>query len=57
MKDNKKKKGAQQVVEKPLNKIRTVITSDNKEYKVPDSLLLKYSTTCKVMLDEDKNED
>lgn len=55
MKDKKKK--PTQVVEKPVNKMRTVITSDSKEYKILDSNLLKHSTTCKVMLDEDKNDD
>ena len=52
MKD-KKKKPTQQVVEKPpLNKMRTVVTSDGKEYKILDSLLMKYSNTCKIMLED-----
>ena len=50
MKD-KKKKLTQQVVEKPVNKMRTIITSDNKEYKILDTVLLRYSATCKAMLD------
>ena len=57
MKD-KKKKPTQQVVEKPpLNKMRTVVTSDGKEYKILDSLLMKYSNTCKIMLEDEKNDE
>ena len=55
---NTKKKPQPQVTEKvPQNKIRSVITSDGKEYKILDSLLMKYSLTCKVMMEDEKNDD
>lgn len=39
----------------PQNKPKTIRTSDGKEFKVIDSLLMKYSLLFKALIEDDKN--
>lgn len=52
-----KKKSIQSFSEKqPQNKLRIVKTKDEKEFKVIDALLMKYSLFLKNLIDDEKNE-
>ena len=50
MRTKKKASQAPSVEKQPQNKLKTIITSDGKEYKVMDSLLMKYSMTIRGIL-------
>lgn len=54
MKANKKK-STQSLPEKiPQNRPKTIRTSDDKEYKIIDALLMKYSLFFKNIIDDDR---
>ena len=53
-----KKKSTQSFSEKqPTNKLRIIKTSDEREFKVIDALLMKYSFYFKNIMEDEKSED
>ena len=52
-----KKKTYSTAEKQPQNKPRTIKTSDGKEFKVVDSLLMKYSQFLKTLIEDQKSED
>lgn len=41
----------------PQNKLKTIKTSDNKQIKVIDSLLMKYSMFLKSLIEDERSEE
>ena len=57
MRTKKKASQAPSIEKQPQNKLRVLTTNDNATFKIMDSVLMKYSTTIRGMLEDEKNEE